>query len=58
MCFQSQCTNMKIIKICFEEYQTMIKKARTKFTSKIQKFKNFKKLMKKKLLDVIIYVIL
>ena len=49
--------NMKVIKICLEEYQIMIRKAKMKFILKIQEFKNFKKLMKKKLLDMIIYVI-
>ena len=58
MCFQSQCTNTKIIKTCLKKYQIMIKKVRTEFTLEIQEFKNFKKLMKKKLLDVIIYIIL
>ena len=57
MCFQLQCINTKIIKICLEKYQIIIKKTRAEFASKIQEFKNFKKFMKKKLLDVIIYVI-
>ena len=47
--------NMKVIEICLEKYQIMIRKARMKFASKIQDFKNFKKLMKKKLLNIIIY---
>ena len=58
MCFQSQYTDIKIIKMCLEEYQTMIRKVRTEFASKIQKFKKFKKLMKKKLLNMIAYAIL
>ena len=49
--------NMKIIEICLEEYQIMIKKARIRFASEIQKFKKFKKLMKKELLNIIIYAI-
>ena len=57
MCFQSQCMNTKIIEICLEKYQIMIRKARAEFTSEIQEFKKFKKLMTKKLLDVIAYVI-
>ena len=47
MCFQSWCINMKVIKICLEEYQIMIKKARVRFALKIQKFESFRKLMKK-----------
>ena len=58
MCFQSQCTNIKIIETCLEKYQTMTREVRTKFTSEIQKFEKFKKLMKKELLDVIAYAIL
>ena len=58
MCFQSQCMNTKIIKTCLEKYQIMIRKVRTKFTSEIQKFEEFKKLMKEELLNVIVYVIL
>ena len=58
MCFQSKCTNTKIIKTCLKKYQIMIKKVRTEFTLKIQEVKNFKKLMKKKLLNMIIYAIL
>ena len=57
MCFQSQCTDAKIIETCLEEYQIMIRKVRTEFTSKIQEFKKFKKLMKKELLDMITYII-
>ena len=57
MCFQSQCTDIKIIETCFEEYQIMIRKVRTKFTSEIQKFEKFKKLMKEELLDTITYAI-
>ena len=49
--------NIKIIKICIEEYKIMIRKVRTKFTSEIQKFEEFKKLMKKKLLNIIAYAI-
>ena len=49
--------NAKIIETCLEEYQIMIKKVRTEFTLKIQEFEEFKKLMKEKLLDTIIYVI-
>ena len=48
---------MKIIEICFEEYQIMIRKIKAEFASEIQEFKNFRKLMKKKLLDTIIYII-
>ena len=48
---------MKVIEICLEEYQIMIRKARAEFTSEIQEFKNFKKLIKKKLLNVIAYAI-
>ena len=58
MCFQSQCTNIKIIETCLEEYQIMIRKVRTEFTSEIQEFEKFKKLMKEKLLNAIVYVIL
>ena len=57
MCFQSQCMNIKIIETCLEKYQIMIKKVRTEFTSKIQKFKKFKKLMKEELLNTIAYAI-
>ena len=57
MCFQSQCMNIKIIKTCFKKYQIMIKKVKTEIASKIQKFKKFKKLMKKELLNMIIYII-
>ena len=57
MCFQSWCTDIKIIETCLEKYQTMIRKVRTEFTSEIQKFEKFKKLMKEKLLDVIVYAI-
>ena len=49
---------MKIIEICLEEYQIMIRKVRTEFASKIQKFKKFKKLMKEELLDTIAYTTL
>ena len=58
MCFQSQCTKIKVIETCLEKYQIMIRKVRTEFTSKIQEFKKFKKLMKEKLLNMIIYAIL
>ena len=57
MCFQSWCTDTKIIEICLEKYQIMIRKVRTEFALKIQKFKKFKKLMKEKLLDIIIYTV-
>ena len=57
MCFQSKCTNTKIIKTCLKKYQIMIKKVRTEFTLKIQKFEDFRKLMKEKLLDAITYII-
>ena len=50
--------NMKIIETCLEEYQIIIRKARAEFASKIQEFEKFKKLMKKKLLNVIIYTTL
>ena len=50
--------NTKIIETCFEEYQIMTREVRTKFASEIQEFEKFKKLMKKKLLDVIAYIIL
>jgi len=50
--------NIKIIETCFEEYQIMIRKVRTKFTLEIQEFEEFKKLMKKELLNVIAYAIL
>ena len=58
MCFQSQCMNIKIIETCLKEYQIMIKKVRTEFASEIQEFEEFKKFMKEKLLNVIIYAIL
>ena len=58
MCFQSQCTDIKIIETCLEKYQIMIRKVRTEFASEIQKFEEFKKLMKEKLLNVIAYAIL
>ena len=48
---------MKIIEICLEEYQIIIRNTRAEFASEIQEFENFKKFMKKKLLDMIIYVI-
>ncbi len=57
MCFQSQCTNTKIIETCLEEYQIMIREVRTEFVSEIQEFKEYKKLMKEKLLDTIAYAI-
>ena len=50
--------NTKIIETCLEEYQIMIRKIRTEFASEIQEFKKFKKFMKKKLLNIIIYAIL
>ena len=49
--------NTKIIKICLKKYQIMIRKVKTEFTSEIQEFKKFKKLMKEKLLNVIAYAI-
>ena len=58
ICFQSQCMNIKVIETCLEEYQIMIRKIRAEFASEIQEFKKFKKLMKEKLLNAIIYVIL
>ena len=58
MCFQSQCMNTKIIETCLEKYQIMIREVRTEFASEIQEFKKFKKLMKKKLLNTIVYAIL
>ena len=58
MCFQSQCTNIKIIETCFEKYQIMIRKIKTEFTSKIQEFEEFKKLMKEELRNMIIYATL
>ena len=58
MCFQSQYTDIKIIETCLKEYQIMIRKVRTEFTSEIQEFEEFKKLMKEELLNMIIYVIL
>ena len=48
---------MKIIEICLEEYQIMIREARVRFASEIQEFEKYKKLIKEKLLDAIIYVI-
>ena len=57
MCFQSQYTNIKIIETCLKKYQIMIRKIRTEFISEIQEFEEFKKLMKKELLDMIIYAI-
>ena len=50
--------NTKIIKTCLEKYQIMIRKVRTEFTSEIQEFEEFKKLMKEKLLNMIDYAIL
>ena len=58
MCFQSQCMNMKVIKICLEEYQTMTREVRIRFVSEIQEFEEFRKLMKEELLDMIAYTIL
>ena len=58
MCFQSQYTDIKVIETCLEEYQIMIKKVRTEFASKIQKFKKFKKFIKEELLNMIAYAIL
>ena len=49
--------NIKVIKTCLKEYQIMIRKARTEFTSEIQEFEEFKKLIKKKLLNMIAYAI-
>ena len=57
MCFQSQCTDIKIIETCFKEYQIMIREVRAEFTLKIQEFEEFKKLMKEELLDMIAYAI-
>ena len=57
MCFQSQCTDIKIIETCLEEYQIMIRKVRTEFAFRIQEFKEFKKFMKEKLLNMIAYAI-
>jgi len=57
MCFQSQCTDTKVIETCLKEYQTMIREVQAKFASEIQKFKEFKKLMKEELLDVISHAI-
>ena len=50
--------NTKIIETCLEEYQIMIREVRTEFALRIQEFEEFKKLMKEKLLDVIIYATL
>ena len=47
MYFQSQCMNTKIIEICLEKYQIMIRKTRIEFALKIQEFEKFKKFMKK-----------
>ena len=58
MCFQSQCTDTKIIETCFEEYQIMTREVKTEFASEIQDFEEFKKLIKEKLLNAITYVIL
>ena len=49
--------NMKVIEICLEKYQIMIKEIRVRFASEIQKFEKFRKLIKEKLLNVIIYAI-
>ena len=49
--------NMKVIRIYLERYQTMIREVRTRFASKIQEFEEFRKLMKKELLNAIVYVI-
>ena len=49
--------NMKIIKICLEKYQIMIRKVKTEFASEIQEFEEFRKLMKEKLLNTIVYII-
>ena len=38
---------MKIIKICLEKYQIMIKEAKTEFALKIQEFEEFKKFIKR-----------
>ena len=35
MCFQSWCTDIKIIETCLEKYQIMIRKVKTEFASKI-----------------------
>ena len=48
---------MKVIEICLEEYQTIIREVRAEFASEIQEFEKFKKFMKKKLLDMIAYAI-
>ena len=58
MCFQSQCMNTKVIETCLEKYQIIIRKVKIEFTSEIQEFEKFKKLMKEKLLNVIAYTIL
>ena len=47
----------KIIETYLEKYQIMIRKIKVRFASEIQEFEKFRKLMKKKLLDVIIYII-
>ena len=57
MCFQSQCTDIKIIRTCLEKYQIIIRKTKAEFALEIQKFEEFKKLMKEKLLNMIIYII-
>jgi len=48
---------MKVIETCLEEYQTMIREVQAGFTSEIQEFKRFKRLMKKELLDMMSYTI-
>ena len=50
--------NVKVIEICLEEYQIMIRKVRAEIASEIQEFEDFKKLIKERMLDAIIYAIL
>ena len=50
--------NMKVIEICLEEYQIMIRKIRMRFALEIQKFEEFRKLIKERLLNMIAYAIL
>ena len=49
--------NTKIIEICLKKYQIMIRKAKTEFASEIQEFEDFRKFMKEKLLNTIVYAI-
>ena len=41
--------NMKVIEICLEEYQIIIRKVKMRFALEIQEFEKFRKFIKEKL---------